>query len=145
MYALGTTLIYTELAHAALAADLFGAQHLKSYGHIIGWEHGFVVAACSVYSGGDAEISERWELVLDTEEKVQWFVPKNGDTGYVYDSEGEKKHGEFRGGDIIANTMTLFNSPSHMISFLMFSDNPPPVIEKRQGKPFPTPQEVRHD
>ncbi len=78
MYSLGTTLIL-DLTNASAAADLFGKEHLKSYGRIIGWEHGFVVAACSVYSGGDAEISEKWELVLDTEEKLSWFTAQVGD------------------------------------------------------------------
>lgn len=144
MHKLGTTLIYTELAHAALAADLFGETALQTYNHAQReWVSSFYR---TVEIDWDSfEDAKKWRIVIDTEEKVQWFVPQVGDEGYAFDNEGEKKHGEFRGGDIIANTMTLFNTPSHMISFLMFSNNPPPVIEKRNGKPFPTPQEVRHD
>lgn len=136
MYKLGTTLIFTSLTQASAAADLFGAHNLKSYGRIIGWEHGFVAAACSVYSGGDAEISERWELALDTEEKCKWFVPQVWDKGYIEYTDGHKVHG------IFMNEYTIEPYNIYPRITTQFFGKVKAVIESRQGKPFPTPQKV---
>lgn len=127
MYKLGTTLIFTSLTQASAAADLFGKKHVKPF-------------QSSVINGefipkqfGQWQTADRWELVLDTEEKVQWFTVQVGD--FIADGiiGGVVKRVLSDGVDYETCCATNF-CHSNSIKILY-----------RDGKPFPQPQEIRHD
>ena len=116
-YPLGTTLIFTSLTQASAAADLFGDYALETRfspeAGCMGWEHGF-------------DLSHRhwgkWRIVLDTEEKVQWFTVQVGDLIYIQDTYGN---------GLDASKYVISEGEKYYSKIIL-----------RNGKPFPTPQEV---
>lgn len=118
MYKLGTTLIFTSLTQASAAADLFGRHNLE----VSVFESG---AIRGVYRWQSAKFSlmpegreTLWRIVLDTEEKVQWFVPQDCDV--VENIKGR-----------VGKFISVLNQYSIK------------RIIERNGKPFPQPQEVK--
>lgn len=133
-YAIGTILEF-DRTNACAAAALFGEDALESrYSHFptdSQWIKAFDPSA------------DGWRMVLDNKAKVDLFVPQIGDSGYAEDEYGSLKHGDFRPSPIFNNLMMLFNTPSNMIRFCLYKEDVQPVIEKRNGKLFPSPQVVK--
>lgn len=123
-YPLNTTLIFTSLTQASAAADLWGDMEIDSY--ILGAD------GICWYSCFDP-LAEKWRIVLDTEEKVQWFTVQVGD--FIADGiiGGVVKRVLSDGVDYETCCATNF-CHSNSIKILY-----------RDGKPFPQPQEIRHD
>jgi hypothetical protein len=134
-YKLGTTLIFTSLTQASAAADLFGEKYMETRFSpetgCMGWKYGF-------------DLNHRhwgkWRIALDTEEKLGWFKPQVGDLTFCkfYKAEDyikldnvwrDKLDGGLRGSGKILGIHRHVIMDSYRI------------IE-RDGKPFPTPQEV---
>ena len=135
-YKLGQTLIFTSLTQASAAADLWGKDALDT------WDTGFNPEWCKgfktfiiYHSGKFVGQAKQWCIVLDTEEKIQWFVPQVGD---LVGFDGEKNYYTVIEGD---SSLTTFSTTEIKLGEALDLIKDLKII-LRNGKPFPTPQDV---
>lgn len=149
-YKLGQTLIFTSLTQASAAADLWGKDSLdgavkvEDYPlHDKDWHKGF--ATSFIFDGWEKVLIEFniWRIILDTEEKVQWFVPQVGDfcwNGHIASNQTRLIAGVIS--QIDRTMATIPCSERHNGKRYFCEELRSLEIMKRHGNPFPTPQDV---
>jgi len=163
MYKLGTTLIFTSLTQASAAADLWGGA-VESLMFANGndydddylramklpkpiWAKGFKPEYDFI---GIQEphlrfyLPRMWRIILDTEEKLGWFTPQVGDLVATDDNIRRYVQGY---PDIIQvkKTDKIRYWDETGLPFIHTDGGSALDVKRiieRQGKPFPTPQEV---
>jgi hypothetical protein len=152
MYPLNTILTFTSLTHASAAADLFGEDALESlyddYGLLTDyefippsreWFNGFHLTFIHSIYGHVVDI-KKWRIILDTPEKVRWFEPQVGDR---WTSEDLTVTVTMKDTDRVYFSYGRINAPREKERWHTYMFTTTFTPEKRNGQPFPVPQDVK--